>query len=159
MQRKGRQSLDYRDGQGLGCRRAESRRTPLGDCGGRFVTVSGAQLAVDTTNVSPLHGDGIARRGAALCVWKVLREARRRKERSYPELSGMGGRARLVVLTATVGVRCSQETAQFGKVSPASSQKKPQNLCGNEEAGFVASVAELSRVHRRKGFLHCPSSI
>ena len=56
---------------------------------------SGAQLAVDTTMVSPLHRDGTARRGAALSGEKVLEEARRRKERTYPELSGAGGRARV----------------------------------------------------------------
>ena len=74
---------------------------------------SGAQLAVDTTMVSPLHRDGTARRGAALSGEKVLEEARRRKERTYPELSGAGGRARLAALAATVGGRWSQETAQF----------------------------------------------
>ena len=60
---------------------------------------SGAQLAVDSTMVSP------ARRGVAVCGEKVLEEARRRKERTYPELSDAGGGARLVVLAATVGGR------------------------------------------------------
>ena len=38
--------------------------------------------------------------------------ARRRKERTYPELAGDGGRARLVVLAAEGG-RWSDETADF----------------------------------------------
>ena len=64
----------------------------------------GAQLAIDTTLVSPLHRDGRAIRGAAEKNGKALENARRRKERTYPELAGEGGRARLVVLGAEVGV-------------------------------------------------------
>ena len=55
----------------------------------------GAQLAIDTTLVSPLRRDGSARARAADHDGAVLVEARRRKERTYPELSGEGGRARL----------------------------------------------------------------
>ena len=40
-------------------------------------------------------------------------DARRRKERTYLELSGDGGRARMVVLAAEVGGRWSVETANF----------------------------------------------
>ena len=56
----------------------------------------GAQLAIDTTLVSPLHGDGTARRGAANSRKVALHAAWRIKEATYPELSGEGGRARLV---------------------------------------------------------------
>ena len=73
----------------------------------------GAQLTIDTTMVSPLHGDGTARRGTANTNGKALEMARRRKERTYPELPGEGGRARLVVLGAQVGGRWSTETAEF----------------------------------------------
>ena len=73
----------------------------------------GAQLAIDTTLVSPLRRDGSARPRAADHDGAELEEARRRKERTYPELSGDGGRARLVVLAAEVGGRWSVETAQF----------------------------------------------
>ena len=73
----------------------------------------GAQLALDTTMVSPLHRDGTAKRGTSDRGGTVLQEARRRKERTYPELNGAGGRARLVVLAAEVGGRWSDETAQF----------------------------------------------
>ena len=49
----------------------------------------GAQLAIDTTVVSPLRRDGTAK--AADHDGAVLEVARRRKETTYPELSGEGG--------------------------------------------------------------------
>ena len=74
----------------------------------------GAQLAIDTTLVSPLRGDGSARPRAADHNGAALEAARRRKEATYPELArGTEGRARLVVLAAEVGARWSDETAQF----------------------------------------------
>ena len=48
----------------------------------------GAQLALDTTLVSALRGDGTARRHAAHRDGVALAEARTRKERTYPELGG-----------------------------------------------------------------------
>ena len=63
----------------------------------------GAQLAIDATLVSALHGDGTARAGSATRPGAALVVARRRKERTYPELAGEGGRARLVVLAGEVG--------------------------------------------------------
>ena len=48
----------------------------------------GAQLAIDAT-----HGDGTARAGSATRPSAALVVARRRKERTYPELAGEGGRA------------------------------------------------------------------
>ena len=63
----------------------------------------GAQLAIDTTMVSPLHRNGVALRGAASRPGVALKLARRRKELTYPELASDGGRARLVVLAAEVG--------------------------------------------------------
>ena len=57
----------------------------------------GAQLAVDTTLVSPIKADGTARRHAARRNFIALEAARRAKERKHPELAGRGGRARLVV--------------------------------------------------------------
>ena len=63
---------------------------------------NGAQLAVDTTIVSPLTANGVARslRDPARPI--ALQEARRRKEATYPELVG-NARCRLVVLGAEVG--------------------------------------------------------
>ena len=65
----------------------------------------GAQLAIDTTLVSPLKRDGTARRRAADHNGAALEDARRKKDRTYPELAGDRGRARLVVLAAEVGER------------------------------------------------------
>ena len=62
----------------------------------------GALLAIDTTLVSPLRGDGSARGRAADHSGLALEEARRRKERTYPELAGEAGLARLLVLAAEV---------------------------------------------------------
>ena len=55
----------------------------------------GAQVAIDTTMVSPLHSNGVARRGASVKKGLALEAARKRKEMTYPELAGEGGRARL----------------------------------------------------------------
>ena len=59
---------------------------------------NGAQLALDTN------------RGVSFAQGQ---DARRRKERTYPELNGARGRACLAVLAAEVGGRWSDETAQF----------------------------------------------
>ena len=55
----------------------------------------GAQVAIDTTMVSPLHSNGVDRRGASVKKGLALEAARKRKEMTYPELAGEGGRARL----------------------------------------------------------------
>ena len=65
----------------------------------------GAQLAVDATIVSTLHGYGTAIRGAAEVDGVALTAARRRKERRYLELVGPRARARLVVLGIEVAGR------------------------------------------------------
>ena len=57
----------------------------------------GVQLAVDTTLVSALKGDGVPRRGAANRDGVALASARLKKTRTYPELVVAGARARLVV--------------------------------------------------------------
>ena len=56
---------------------------------------AGAQLAVDTTLVSALHAAGEPRRGGADEDGVSLVAASRRKERTYPELVGLGTPARL----------------------------------------------------------------
>ena len=73
----------------------------------------GAQLAVDTTPVSPLHCDGSPHPRAANEDGAVLAAARRLKERTYPELVGPRRRARLVVLAGEIGGRWSEETRKF----------------------------------------------
>ena len=70
----------------------------------------GAQLAIDTTLVSVLHCDGSARAGVAHVDGAAVAVARRRKERTYPELVGQRARTRLVVLAGEVGGGWSGET-------------------------------------------------
>ena len=72
----------------------------------------GAQLAVDTTLVSPLDASGAARRHQRQYRGAALRLARRAQERTYPELL-RSQRCRLVVLALEVGGRWSSEAAQF----------------------------------------------
>ena len=89
----------------------------------------GAQLAIDTTLVSPLRRDGTARPRADTCNGAALSAARRRKEKTYPELAGGGGRARLVVLAAEVGGRWSQESRHFlRQLARARARAEPQVL-------------------------------
>ena len=75
--------------------------------------LGGVQLAVDTTLVSALKGDGEPSRGAADRDGVALAEARRTKERTCSELVGPGSRARLVVLALEVGGRWSEEAKIF----------------------------------------------
>ena len=53
----------------------------------------GAQLAIDTTLVSPLRGDGQPYRRCVDVDGAALDEARRRKERTYTELCECHSRA------------------------------------------------------------------
>ena len=73
---------------------------------------NGAQLAVDTTLVSPLTRDGQPRRRAGRFAGAALQDARRSKERTYPDLLN-NQRCRLVVLAIEVGGRWSEEAAAF----------------------------------------------
>ena len=109
----------------------------------------GAQLAIDTT---ALTHDGTARPGADPHDGVALTEARRRKERTCPELSGEGGRARLVVLAAEVGGRWSDEARTFlGSLARGESQV-PLSCCGTvfeqrgSTGGDVSSHALLLAV-------------
>ena len=72
----------------------------------------GCQSAVDTTLVCALHCDGTPHRGAADADGVVASAARRRKERTHPEIVGPRSRARLAVLAMEVGGR-SSETRSF----------------------------------------------
>lgn len=73
----------------------------------------GAQLAVDATMVCALRRNGTARPRAPDVDGAALTEARRRKERTYPELVGPRARSRLVVLGVEVGGRWSREAWVF----------------------------------------------
>ena len=74
---------------------------------------SAVQLAVDTTLVSAVRGDGQPQQGASNRDGVVLTRARRKKETTYPELVRPGSRAKLVVLALEVGGRWSKEARTF----------------------------------------------
>ena len=98
----------------------------------------GAQRTIDTTLVSPLRSNGTARRRAADHDGAALEVARRRKERTYPELAGERGRARLVVLAAEVGGRWSKETATFlAALAKARAESSPFILQGKVKASLI----------------------
>ena len=104
----------------------------------------GAQLAIDTTLLSPLRRDGSARPTAADHDGAALDDARRHKERTYPELSGDGRRARLVVLAAEVGGRWSVETANFWvSLAEAKALDSPYVLQGRVQQAFIRRWSAL----------------
>ena len=72
----------------------------------------GAQLAVDTTLVSPLTAAGLPRRAGGRTAGAALLTARRAKERTYPELC-RSNRCRLTVIALEIGGRWSAEAATF----------------------------------------------
>ena len=72
----------------------------------------GAQVAVDTTLVSPLTAAGAPRRVRGQTAGAALQAARRAKERSYPEFC-RAHRCRLAVIALEVGGRWSNEAANF----------------------------------------------
>ena len=75
-------------------------------------SATGTAYCCDASLVSPLHRDGRAHAGAADEDGVVLKRARSRKERRYPELL-QGGAATLVVLAFEVGGRWSKESWDF----------------------------------------------
>ena len=88
-----------------------------------------AQLAVDTTLVSPLHCEGSPHRGAANVDGAVLEVARQQKERTHPELVGPNALCRLVVLAGETGGRWSEETRTFvGLLAKAKAREAPSVL-------------------------------
>ena len=89
----------------------------------------GAQLAIDATLVSPLRADGEPHRRCPEADGAALAFARRRKERTYTELAGSRGRARLVVIVAETGGRFSEETQTLLRLlAEAKTRSTPQPL-------------------------------
>ena len=88
----------------------------------------GTQLAIDTTLVSPLTRDGQTRRRAGQFTGAALQDARKRKERTYPELI-RSRRCRLVVLGIETGGRWSEEASMFVKLlAQAKARQAPPPL-------------------------------
>ena len=105
----------------------------------------GTQLAIDTTLVSPLTRDGQPRRPAGRFTGAALRDARRRKERTYPELIG-SRRCRLVVLGIETGGRWSEEASMFVKLlAQAKARQAPPLLQTSLAAALISRwTASLS---------------
>ena len=123
----------------------------------------GAQLAVDATLVSALRGNGQARPGAAENDGAALRAARRRKERTYPELAGENRRARLVVLGMEVGGRWSSEAWTFVRLlAQARTRGEPAILRKAATAAWHRRFVGILAVAAQRAFAEsllweCPS--
>ena len=96
----------------------------------------GCQLALDGTVVSTLHGDGTHRRKADVEDGVALKEARRSKEATYPELCRGDGRARLVVIAGEVGGRCLKKQRTSCGVWLEKSKYSPRLLQGSVRVGW-----------------------
>ena len=113
----------------------------------------GAQLAIDVTLATALRGDGTARAGSATGPGAALKVVRRRKERTYPELAGEGGRARLVVLAGKVGGRWSAETVSFLTfLAQHKAQSAPVSMKGGVEVSWRKRWAALLACAAAKAF-------
>ena len=105
-QRVHKQGFWIAEGSLLECAHARLDSRRLGVVADGLTLWRGAQLAIDTTLVSPS-----SRMGQLAPERAPPTEPRLRKERTYPELAGEGGGARLVLLAAEVGRRWSDEIA------------------------------------------------
>ena len=90
---------------------------------------NGTQLAIDTTLVSTLRSNGTPIPHSHTRDGVALTRARRRKERTYPELSQLQDRVRLVVLALETGGRFSQEAIDFiHQLAKAKARTTPESL-------------------------------
>ena len=96
----------------------------------------GQQIAVDATLVSPLKRTGEARPQAHCKDGVALAEARKDKERKYPELL-TGTRCRLVVVAMEVGGRWSEEAHYF-----LEALAEARSAYGNLSGGILRSLPQ-----------------
>ena len=110
----------------------------------------GAQVAVDTTFVSPVSRDGSARAGADRVPGKAAADAGRRKRQvTYPELL-VARRCRLVVLAVEVGGRFGAELADFlrrlaaskARAAPPRLRAAARQAASHRWAGMLAVAAQ-----------------
>ena len=103
----------------------------------------GSQLAVDTTLVSPLTRSGEPRSRGGTYAGAALQDARRNKERAYPELRH-NRRCRLVVLGIEVGGRWSNEASSFIRMlAKARARSSPPSLQAATTAALVSRWSAL----------------
>eukprot|EP00438_Fugacium_kawagutii_P035997 Skav228963 [mRNA] locus=scaffold671:28044:28988:+ [translate_table: standard] len=104
---------------------------------------NGAQLAVDTTLASPLTSTARPRQRRGDYTVAALAEARRAKERTYPELQ-RGGRCKLIVVALEVGGRWSGEAADFVRLlAQARSRSAPALLRPATTQALIARWSAL----------------
>ena len=97
----------------------------------------GAQLAIDTTIVSALRGDGAPRAGASEHPGVAIRHAESKKRRTYPELCGSQARARLTIFAVEVGGRWSEEAWRLVRLlARARARSEPALLKASAEAAW-----------------------
>ena len=121
----------------------------------------GAQLAVDTTVVSVLRRDGTPHPPCVTTDGAALETARRRKETTYPELSGQFGRTKLLVLAAEVAgsEECRSFLSQLAKAKVrgeaphlrARARQAWYSRWGTMLACSAARAVALSLLERRRG--------
>ena len=110
----------------------------------------GVQLAIDATLVSVHYCDGTPLKKADTMNGIAIQHARKRKEDRYPELCGLEGRARLVVIAGEVGGRWSRETQAFLQcLAHGKAQAAPRILRGSAQAAWSRRWSSL---------LACPSA-
>ena len=98
----------------------------------------GAQLAIDTTMVSPLRKNGGLSTAEHDSGWGLVGDSQNAEERRYPELSGQFGRSRLVVLACEVGGQWSEETRDFLRhLAKARARGEPFPLQRRAEAAWL----------------------
>ncbi len=113
----------------------------------------GAQLAVDTTLVAALKRNGQPRPRAADVDGAACQAARRRKTRTYPELSGENDRARLVVIALEVGGRWSSEAWAFVRcLARARAREEPDLLRRKAQASWHRRFVGIMAVAAQRAF-------
>ena len=117
-------------------------------------------MAIDTTLVSPLRADGEPHRQCHDTDGVDLDAARRRQARTYPELTGGRGRAKLAVLAGEIGGRFSVETQTFIRLlARAKTRAIPEPCKGCDivqsdhapQAGVAQGIFNGELVRRRVG--------
>ena len=103
----------------------------------------GSQPAVDTTLVSPLTRSGEPRSRGGTYAGAALQDARRNKERTYPELL-QNRRCRLVVLGIEVGGMWSNEASNFIRMlANARARSSPPSFQAATRAALVSRWSAL----------------
>ena len=112
----------------------------------------GAQLAVDTTLVAPLTRKGEARPKAWHEDGAAMVDARRRKEKRYPELLN-SRRCRLVVTAHETGGRWSEEAYNFVlQLAAAKARSAPRVLQGSALFTWLRRWTALVSIAAQKAY-------